>query len=369
MLTAEQIDELNIMSDHLMDDVIFYLYEDIIRCVMEAGQITGSVEYKVWLLKRFGINNKNIKEGLKKHLNSVSEEADKLITEAAESSYNGDMDKLKVNMTPFKENKELQQLIDGIKRVCKDDINNITGTIGFVGKDATFVSLNEAYHRASDYAFNMVSTGALDYNTAVKNATQDLINKGIKTINYDSGVVTDVGAAVRRNVISSIGNLTNEISQKNHDELNATGWEISAHFACAPDHEDIQGKQYTNEEFETLNDSLKRHIGTLNCGHIAYPIFINKSKPVYSEEELTEMKNRNYDGVYYEGKHYTSYEATQKQRQIERTIRKQKQKVEAYKVTGLNDEIKANKTKLNQLYTLYNNFSKKTGLKPQYARF
>lgn len=368
MLTTEQINELNILSDKLMDDVINFLYEDIIRVTMEAGQITGTVEYQVWLLKRFGINNSNIKKALKKRLNSANDEALNLIDKAAESSYMGDAAKLGVNMIPFAENKELQQLIAGIKEMCKGDFLNITGTMGTVNS-GNFISLTDTYRQASDYAFKMVSSGAMDYNTAVKKATEGLLSKGIKTINYESGITTEVGAAVRSNVISSIGNLTNEISKKNHDDLGADGWEISAHFACAPDHEDIQGKQYTDKEFEELNSSLKRPIGTLHCGHIAYPIFINKSEPVYTEQELSDMKKENKNGVYYEGEHYTTYEATQKQRQIERKIKQQNRKNNAYKIMGAEQEFKDGKARSQQLYFLYNKFTKACGFKPQYARF
>lgn len=368
MLTTEQIEELNILSDRLMDDVINYLYDDIIKCVMEAGKITGTMEYQIWLLKRFGINNKNIKKALKGRIKGVNNEALDLIEKAAESSYLGDGVKLGVKMIPFADNKQIQQLIFGIKEICEGDILNITGTMGTVGSNG-FISLTDTYRQASDYAFKMVSSGALDYDTAVKNATKGLINKGIRTINYDSGISTEVGAAVRRNVISSIGNLTNAISQKNHDELGADGWEISAHFACAPDHEDIQGKQYTNDEFEDLNGSLKRPIGTLHCGHIAYPIFINKSAPVYTEEQLKEMKTENAKGVYYEGQHFTTYEATQKQREIERKIKKQNRKNEAYKTMGAQQELKEGRTRTQQLYALYNKFTKTCNLQPQYNRF
>lgn len=367
MLTPKQIDEIQVAADSLMDDVINYLYEDIIRCIKEAGQITNTVEYHVWLLRCFGLNNKNITEGLNERLEDANNQINKLITEAAKTSYNGDIAKLGVDAVPFAENKPLQQLITGMIRMTDGDFTNITKTIGFIGLDGQYSQLTKFYRQASDYAFKMVSTGAMDYTKAVNEAARSLLAKGVKTVNYESGVITSIDAAVKRNVLSSIGNLTNEISEMNHDEIGATGWEISAHGACAADHEHIQGRQYTDKEFKKLNESLQRPIGTLNCGHIAYPIFIGKTKPVYTEVELEQMREKNKTGVAFEGKHYTEYEATQKQREIERKIKTEKRKLNGYKALGNKEQETAEKVKINRLYSFYNSFSKKCGLTPRYG--
>ena len=68
------------------------------------------------------------------------------------------------------------------------------------------------------------------------------------------------------------------------------GWEISAHACSAPDHEPIQGKQYSNAEYQALNGSLRRRIGTLNCGHSAHPILLGISRPQYTEKELQKLR-------------------------------------------------------------------------------
>ena len=78
---------------------------------------------------------------------------------------------------------------------------------------------------------------------------------------------------------------------------------------------------YSDKEYKALNNSLVRRIGTLNCGHSAFPIILGVSEPTYTDEQLEEFKRQNAEGVTYQGKHYTTYEATQKQRQIERAIR------------------------------------------------
>lgn len=63
----------------------------------------------------------------------------------------------------------------------------------------------DAYQQACDFAFMKVSTGAQDYNSAIREATKNLAEKGIVTIDYESGVHTSLEAAVRRNIMGGLG--------------------------------------------------------------------------------------------------------------------------------------------------------------------
>lgn len=70
----------------------------------------------------------------------------------------------------------------------------------------------------------------------------------------------------------------------------------------------------------------------------------------------------------FEGKHYTSYEATQKQRQIERTVRKLKREQTAYKAAGLTEEEQAVTARIRRLNKEYKVFSEAAGLPLQRER-
>lgn len=153
-----------------------------------------------------------------------------------------------------------------------------------------------------------------------------------------------------------------KISQYNHDALGADGWEISAHYASAPDHAPIQGRQYTDEAFSRLNGSLRRRIGTLNCGHNAFPVLLGVSTPQHSRSELERMRRENEKGVDYEGRHFaTVYDATQYQRRIERAIRAQKRRQWV-------EDTKERRSKLNILETEYIRFCKAVGLRTERER-
>ena len=119
---------------------------------------------------------------------------------------------------------------------------------------------------------------------------------------------------------------------------------------------------------ERLNNSLVRRIGTLNCGHSAHPIVYGASAPQYTPEELEEMRQKNEAGISFRGKHYTGYEATQRQRWLERAIRAQKRKILIDKATGDSEKLETDQIKLQLLQQDYKAFSKAAGLRTQNER-
>lgn len=253
-------------------------------------------------------------------------------------------------------------------KLANDDLENITQTIGFVGPDGVCRELTDAYNQACDFAFQKVSTGAQDPTSAIRDAVRNLAEKGIRTIDYESGVHTSLEAAVRRNMMGALGLMQEQISQNIHDDLGCDGWEISAHGGSAPDHEPIQGRQFSDKEYQRINNSLVRRIGTLNCGHSAMPIILGVNEPQYTKEELEDFRRQNEEGVTYDGKHYTLYEATQRQRKFERTIRKQKRRILVDEATGDEDKLVTDQVKLQRLKQEYTRFCKGTGLPAQHAR-
>lgn len=228
--------------------------------------------------------------------------------------------------------------------------------------------LTDAYRKSCDFAFQKVSTGAQDYNSAVREATRNLVQKGIQVIDYESGVRTSLEAAVRRNIMGGLGLMQEQISQQTHDVLGCNGWEISAHAGSAPDHEPIQGKQYSDEAFEKLNNSLVRRIGTLNCGHAAFPIILGVNSPQYTKAELEKMRRDNETGITYNGRHYTMYEATQRQRQLERDIRTQKRKILVDEKAEDKEKLQTDQIRYQVLNGEYKRFSDAAGLRMQHER-
>ena len=369
MLTADQISYLRDRSEQLLDPIIEFLVEDICKRVTAAGQFTSTASYQIWRAQNLGISQRKLKKEIAKRLKISQQQAEKLLTQSAEVGYNFDISRFPTSHAiPLSANSSLQQILSATVALAKDDLTNMTQTIGFVGTDGVCRELTDAYNQACDFAFQKISTGAQDYMSAIRDATKNLAEKGIRWIDYESGVHTSLEAAVRRNMMGALGLMQEQISQSNYDMLGCDGWEISAHEGSAPDHEPYQGKQYPNEAYKRLNNSLKRRIGTLNCGHYAFCIILGVNEPQYTDEELEAMRRRNEEGVTYEGKHYTLNEAQQKQRKFERTIRKQKRRILVDESLGDKERLQTDQIKLVRLQDEYIRFSKGTGQRTQYAR-
>lgn len=367
MLTPDQLEALQEALEHIADPVADFIVKDVIRRIAEAGKITRTAEYQlkqaIWLKK----SKKDINALLSK-LNA-SEELAKTFKGALETACAQD------NATALIDDPQMQNILTAAINLAQKDFTNITQTLGMVDPYGNAQPLQKAYRACTDYAFKKVMTGAQSYQQACYEATKNLIDQGVRVVDYESGVHTSIEAAVRRNIFGGMGLMVEQIEDHIHEELGATGWELSAHEACAEDHEPYQGRQYTNAEYEALNGTadspglLKRRIGTLNCKHIAFPIMIGIQQPIYSEEQLEEMAERNHKGVTFEGKHYSMYEATQMQRKLERAIRAQRKKIVALEeLPDQEERLKAARIRYTRLRQKYRDYSKTAGLREQEAR-
>lgn len=365
MLTPEQIEGFRAAAGRLTDPVNEYLLKDIAHRVQEAGGFTSTAAYEAWRAEWMGVSRKKLEKELAWLLGVTRQEAKKLLQTAAQYGYDTTLKKFPGRVIPFDANPALQQIVSSSVALAGDALKNITQTtaIMMVSPYGQYLPLAEAYRACTDFAFQQVITGATDYNTAIRQACAGIAKHGV-SVAYASGVHTSLEAAVRRNIMGGLGLMTEKVEQQNHDDIGCNGWEISAHANSAPDHEPIQGKQYSDAEYEKLNNSLVRRIGTLNCGHVASPIILGVNQPQYTPEQLEKFRKDNETGVTFDGKHYTGYEATQMQRRLERAIRAQKRRV----LLAAPDDAEPQKIRLVRLQQEYNRFSKGVGLHTEYER-
>ena len=109
-------------------------------------------------------------------------------------------------------------------------------------------------------------------------------------------------------------------------------------------------------------------IGGANCRHSYWPYIEGVSERTYTDAELEAMKPENRPKIKFEGKEYDDYQATQKQRQIERTVRKLKRRKTAFEAAGLTEDAQAANIRLRRLNQEYRAFSKAAGLPEQRER-
>lgn len=80
------------------------------------------------------------------------------------------------------------------------------------------------------------------------------------------------------------------------------------------------------------------------------------------------MKPENRPKIKFEGREYNDYSASQQQRKLERTIRKQRRRKTAFEAAGLTEESQAANIRLRRLNREYKAFSKAAGLPEQRER-
>lgn len=365
MLTPEQIEGFRLAAGRLIDPVNTYLLKDIARRIQEAGKLTSTAAYEAWQVEWLGKGRKELERELSQLLGVTRREARKLLRSAARYGYDTTLSRYPGHLVPFDTNQAIQQIVSAAVTLAGDELKNITQTKAILMVDpyGRYQAFPKAYCACTDYAFQQVFTGAADYNTAIRQACAGIAKHGV-SIAYASGVHTSLEAAVRRNIMGGLGLMTEQISRQNHDDLGCNGWEISAHANSAPDHEPIQGRQYSDKAYDTLNNGLVRRIGTLNCGHVASPIILGVNSPQYSAEELEKFRQDNEAGVTFDGKHYTGYEATQMQRRLERAIRAQKRRV----LLAGPEDAAPRKSRLVLLQQEYHRFSDGVGLRTEDER-
>ena len=267
----------------------------------------------------------------------------------------------------YEDNIQLQRMVQAIANTTSDKMINLSNTraIGFVYKDdfgnKTFKGLQKTYYDLIDEAVYKVSTGTTDYQSAMRSVMNGLADSGIRTheekVGYKNGYTKRLDSAIRQNVLEGLRKINIDIESQVGNEIGADGIEISAHFPCADDHLDIQGRRYTKEEFEKLNSNLMRPIGEYNCTHFIMPVVMGVDDPMYSEHRLWKWKQQSYEKIEYEGKRYTPYEATQMQRKLETAIRKQKDRQIIARASGDKEGIRIAQQKISELTTKYNDFS------------
>ena len=306
----------------LTDPIIEDLIRSICRRIREAGGITDTAEYEIYRAQALGAAKKDISRAVAKQLKIQQPVIDALFEYVLD------------NTLAYEDNGSLQQIAEAYARMTKDKTEEQLQSLWAQTPEGEVVPLQDAYARSMDYAFRTVATGAVDHETAIRRAASGLAARGLRTIEQKSGRSVGIEYAIRRYLMDQLGSLDDEVTQANHDALGCDGWEISAHAGSAPDHEPYQGRQYNDADYKALNEKLQRRIGHLNCGHTASPIILGVNSPQYTEAELQEMKEKNQSGVTYQGRHYTLYEAGQKQSSFENGIRDIRRRIVAAEETG-----------------------------------
>lgn len=281
---------------------------------------------------------------------------------------------------------ELRILENAYKRTM-GEVKNFTGTIAKCG--------SEAYMTACDNAFIRIQTGA-PINQVIIDAIEEASDRGVEIVTY-GGRKTEAAAAIARAVRTGVNQANGEIVMQRCSEMGVDYVHVSEHLGArvtkkndytnhawwqgkvykldwnnvrlkeyAADQESFQWlkqmkaemekkKQYDYPDFvETCGLGDIQGIMGANCRHSFYPFYpginIDRGQQIDPEENKAR------------------YELTQKQRSMERAIRRTKRKLEGLKALKDDEAEKRKKevkSKLAEQNKDYVAFCKDHGLKPR----
>lgn len=254
-----------------------------------------------------------------------------------------------INFIPYEENTSLKNLVNEIGIATTDFYRNISQTTGltYLDRNGNKVTKNiiDAYDEIVDDAIMNVFTGKETFQESLRKQLKTIGEAGIQKIQYESGYHRRIDSALRMNLRDGVNNMAISQQEIMGEQFNSDAHEVTIHEYPAEDHAPIQGHVFKKEEFKKLQDfdyygditdingniytrSEEEHIrpiGELNCYHFAFAIVLGVDKPRYTQEELDKINQDNEKGFEFEGRHYTMYQGTQLQRDIELEIRKAKE--------------------------------------------
>lgn len=292
-----------------------------------------------------------------------------------------------IQFVPYLQNKALKQQVEAIASLTAKSYMNVSNTtaIGYTIRDMQgniiFKDISNVYRETIDSALFNITQGKTTYDQEMRRIIKQLGTSGLKTIDYESGHIRRLDSAIRMNVLDGMRQLTNELQQQFGKEFGANGIEISVHSNPAVDHSPIQGHQFSNEEYNNMQNSLpfkdyegnqfnaiERHISEWNCYHYVFSIVLGVNKPEYSKEQLQTIIDKNNEGFILDGKHYTNYEGTQLQRKLETQIRRQKDLQILAKASEDKELVQQAQRKITYLTTKYKQLSQISGLPTKMER-
>lgn len=275
----------------------------------------------------------------------------------------------------YSKNKALQRLVSSVYSISGAEFKNIAKSTGFRLLDNNgkplLLDIDKTYKYVIDKCVIAVSQGKETYQQSMRSTLKQLSSSGVRKIEYESGYSRRLDTSIRQNILDSMRQVSNESQQLFGKEFDSDGVEISVHLNPSPDHELVQGRQFSNEEFENFQNDRKaidytgmvfepefeghdrRSISEYNCYHYIFSIVLGVSKPQYSNKQLQEIINNANKKTTFDGKEYTQYELTQLQRKIESAIREAKDTQILARASEDNELVLQSQTRITQLTTKY----------------
>lgn len=366
---------------------------DIARRVAKTGRYTETAEIQARALREQGFSPAKIQSEVMKSLNAdnaylnevaintkeykakvvelIEEtvaqaiiDGDALIAEAGLMSFNDDLQMWQEHGADLTKDNTLDQLNKAFTKQTMGELENLTRSTGAL--DVGGVPILNAYRHEMDLATVKVASGAFSFQQAMEDCCHRLGKNGV-AVTYPSGRKYSLESATRMCMKTGLSQLSGKITEANMDKTSTSLVYVSAHAGARPEHAEWQGKVYTysgkpSKKYPDFVESTGYGTVTglkgVNCSHEFYPWWEGDEIPEFHEPDPVEI----------DGRTYTFYEATQKQRQMERSVRNMSREQQAALAAGDNQKATELNAKIKATKQDYGQFSQQAGLRAKYER-
>lgn len=359
-------DRLVLLFQQVEDDIL----RDVARRISKMDTMTPTANWQLWRYEQTEALRQDVVKKLARYTGKSEAEIRRLMQEAATRAMEAE-DEIYYHYgkepTPFADNATLQALLNAGYQQTAGTFHNLTAT--------TANTVSGQFEAALDRAHLKVSSGALDYKSAVKSAVDSLADT-MKYVTYPTGHTDTLEVAARRAVLTGVNQTAGKLQEARMDEMDCEFVETSAHGGARPSHAEWQGRQfhrggavdYMGKHYPDFYAATGYGTGGgiygWNCSHTHFAIYPELgAPPAWTQESLEALNARDIE---YNGGRYTQYEISQMQRARERTVRKYKRRYLAEDAAGA--DTTASAVKLRQARQELADFISATGGRADSAR-
>lgn len=395
MISENQLEQLTERIVERTQQANTYFLKKMGETIKKFRTLTPSQAHQLEQILRYGEDYNDIIRRISQITELNVKEIDEIFKEFAKKDqqfYKQFYEYRNKPFMPYEKNDVLQKQVKALATITKQEMYNFSRTnlLGYSLRDMNgnivFKGLKETYNRILDEAVLNVGQGVDTFDNAMSRIMKELGQSGIKKLDFANGRSVRLDSMTRQYIQGALRNLHNETMQEYGKEFNSDGVEISVHMNPAPDHEEVQGRQFSNEEFDRFQNDIdaidysgklfpsefeghdRRSISEYNCYHYVFPIILGVSKPVYSDKQLQEIIDKNEKGFEIDGKHYSLYDGEQLLRKVELELRKSKDtQILAHSSNNV-ELVWEMQSRITQLTSKYRDILKASGLKSKIER-
>lgn len=374
MLTPEQLKAIPESFVQQLQDLEDFIIADIARRIAKEGGLTDTSVMELNKALGMGTDLNRIERIINQVTDSAIVDIDNVIRDAIDESIAADNVIYKAagyNPVDLAKSATLTHILEAGIRQTQGDFKNLTRSMGFAVQQANgivFKPIARFYQDILNQATLRLTTGVMDWKTSTRYAVKEMASSGLRYVDYATGHVNRVDVAARRAILTGTNQLNLRMTDQIMDDLGLEYVETTAHMGARPEHQLWQGQVFHvggakggyPDFVSATGYGTGPGLGGWNCRHSYFAFFPGISTRAYTDEQL---RNIDPPPFTYDGKKYTYYEATQRQRELETRIRQTKRELVGYDAAGQKKEFTAASIKLNRQKELYEDFSRAAGIR------